>query len=183
MAKDWDFQKTSTKPKTIKAPQTFGSGNHKKPRNFRQLHYLWLLALIVIGLIFITLGLIQESAPSAQSSPTTPTSTSKENSDSNKNIDNNIFTTQPSADIQIYDGGAGTQRVDQLINQLKENKLTAVNLGRSQFDYTGTTIWFVPEEEALAKRVGDSLSDTQITYKKSQLGAAAGFKVLVYLGK
>jgi len=178
MVRDWDFRRRAPRPKVV-------ATTAKKKTSYSQLHYLWLLALVVIGLILITLGLTRaEPVENTTPAAATPATTTNTSSNDSSETTNNVFTSQPSgSSIQIYDGGAGIAKVDQLIDKLKEENLTAISLGRSQFDYAGTTIWYIPGEEELAKKVGAQLPQETIIYKESQLGTAAGFTVLVYLGR
>lgn len=176
MARDWDFR---TRPSGVKALSS--KPHQNKPRK-NVLHYLWIVALLLIGLIFIFIGVSQNDQPTGQAStssfPAAPEVVPSAASSS-------TTSTAPTSTIQevsLYDGGAGEEATKSLATTLEAKGYKVSNLGKSQFEYVGITVWYASGKLDAASSLA-ALLPNRPTLKESQLGAASGFTLLIYLGR
>lgn len=182
MARDLDFR-TVRRPKNASPAPVV-----RQPKQTRQAGIL--ATLIFLGLILIGFGLLYEAnlAPIPGSQKTTE-KTSPSNNQKPSNLDRLNQTagdrTAPENrvrdSIQVYDSGAGTASVEEAIKALADEQLTAKNVGKSQFEYDKTYIWYSTGFEDQAKKIAAVLIGRQTAVKESKVSGP--FDILIYLGK
>jgi hypothetical protein len=162
MARDFDFR--PRRPVTPAPTRTSRKSNQ------------WLSGVIFLGLIIIGLGFASQSS----NKPTNPSSTQPSAPATAPDILKSADIV-PDSPLQIYDSGSGPDAVTQAITALHGQNLEAKNLGKSQFEYDKTYVWYVAGQEALAKQVVTALGNRQVILTESKV--AGNFQVLIYLGK
>lgn len=182
MARDLDFRTVRRLKNASPAPAG------RRPKQTRQAGIL--ATLIFLGLILIGFGLLYEAnlAPTPRSQETT-----EKTSPSNNQKPGNLGQLNQTAgnrtapenkvrdSIQIYDSGAGATSVEEAIKALADEQLTVKNVGKSQFEYDKTQIWYSAGFEEQAKKIAAVLIGRQTAVKESKVSGP--FDILIYLGK
>lgn len=182
MPRDLDFRRRPDRPLT--SPAVVERPNRRRRRQPPVI----ITSLLIFGLITVVAGLISPiQIPSKPENPSAPsinsTAVSAAENDPQTRSENPPFGSPPTAvvaPIQIYNAGAGEEAVAAAIAKLAAEQLPVKNLGRSQFDFDQSFIWYQPEQEPRAQEIAAKLG-RQFTLKKSQI--AGGFEILIYLGK
>ncbi len=80
-------------------------------------------------------------------------------------VNNSVSTTEESKSelvVKIYDGGAGGTDTETAAKTLSDNGYTVEQLGKSQFEYDKTYVWFVTGYQQDAEAIGALLGDREI---------------------
>ncbi len=183
MARDLDFRVRRIRPQSQITTQETPTAPKESARiNGSRLLWIVILALLFAAAIgvwqFVTL-----STP-AGSSLKTPVPLERntglitpEPTDST----NNIFSPQSTAPIvQVYDSGAGTAAVDELIDKLKALGYVAKNLDKSQFEYDRTYIRYREGMQVEAEKIQSTMPERLVSLK--EVKSAGLFDILILYG-
>ncbi len=83
--------------------------------------------------------------------------------------------------VEIYESGAGLELYQSTAASLALAGYDVKNLGKSQFEYDKTYIWYRSSLEEQAHKVGEALAGRDVSYRESKNEGL--FDILVYLGK
>lgn len=83
--------------------------------------------------------------------------------------------------IQVYDGGSGESVASSIIKTIKSAGYTTESLGKSQFDYDKTFLYYRSAFATQAEAVAKLLAGRDVTLKESKIEGS--FDILIYLGK
>lgn len=186
MPKDFDFVKkkktTITPPHLVAPPEHRFSGEPitVTPKNptenpNRKSRYEWLLWVIVLLVVSLIVFLYYQSVKPSSYHPTMPTARALVASQNKPNTGINQM------GISVYDSGAGSDVVQSLESNLKAQNYTVTDLGKSQYDYSETYIWYQSQYATQANAVAQALKGRKIVLKETKISNS--FAVLVYLGK
>lgn len=173
MARDMDFRRVAKAAKPV-----------TNARRTQKSRTGWPLLLLVIGLGLAAVGLFatyyydspapKEKTATEPAPPVANTNTSESSTD--------VFSAQNTTfKVKIYDSGAGEDIVDSTAKLLSDKGYSVEKLGKSQFTYDKTYVWYVKARSSEAQLIGALLEGRDVSYKESQ--NSGGFELLIYLGK
>jgi len=142
--------------------------------------WVWFLIVVIVFGVSIWLGyLYYQRQSGAQISPTT--SLSALNIGLNPITEDNVFNQTQSVSVQVYDSGAGTVAVGDIVTKLKGLGYQTENVNESQFKYDKTYIWYREGLLTEAKKIESVLSDRIVGLKETKI--AGSFDILVLVGE
>lgn len=183
MARDFDFVQR-------RRPQPVSRPTPRRSRRPNTISIAIFVGLVVLGVALLgnagslTKSHSTTSQPDSATRPSESSASSSQTATGDNSASTSIAPTlDPAANspIQLYDSGAGDQTVKQTIADLATQHILVKNLGRSQFDYDRTYVWYATGKDQAAKDVVAALGNRQVTLKESTI--AGSFDVLIYLGK
>ena len=185
MAKDLDFRVRRTavvapnpaKPAVVAAPTVVSKGSGSSVLLWTIIVVLLLAAAIAVWQ-FTTLTKDTASSPKTtvvaeKTTPITPPSSASS--------ENSILSPQSSSPIvQIYDSGAGTTAVSDIVAKLKALGYKVDNLEKSQFNYDRTYIRYRAGMQSEAEKIQSAMPERLVSMK--EVVSAGLFDILILYG-
>ncbi|MEK7170726.1 MAG: LytR C-terminal domain-containing protein [Patescibacteria group bacterium] len=182
MARDLDFSRRRRPSVTASTvPPTKTVAKPIQPINSTtKLAWLWILIIILVALG--TWALWQYFKPVSVAKTATPAPSITSEIDSKLGGENKSLLTPQSSTptVQIYDSGAGADKVKTLQEKLKTLGYSAENLDNSQFNYDKTYVWYRTGLKAEAEKIGSTMPERQVTLKETKISGT--FDILILLG-
>jgi len=163
MARDFDIRPKSRVQTT--APKT-------KPKEVRtktpvsQKRVGWVTFIVILAIAATLTAAYYQSLQ-----PKSPTQTIDQNQ--TENVKEELV-------VKIYDGGAGESETKKAVTTLKDNGYQVEELGKSQFTYDKTFVWYVTGHQEEAQKIGNLLVGRNIVYKESRISGS--FIIQIQMG-
>lgn len=178
MARDFDFKRRPSAPSAQPVPvrPKITAALPKNPSSQKLLEppkkLSWLVYLTVIIVVGVAVYLYYRSLQE----PVTGTNTTTSSAETSP-----ATTAKTALTIKLYDGGAGQNTLDAVAKTLENKGYQVEKLGKSQFEYDQTYVWFTKEFSSDAQTISKLLVGRTVTLKESQVSGA--FAVQIQLGK
>lgn len=155
-----------------------------KRRHPRYLFWLLLLVVIIVAII-ITLAYYQINR-SGNQTLVSPEANAETNinavSAPNQSL-TGLFDATSSTTVSVYNSGAGAEKAERTVNDLKKLGYKANYLKESQLSYNQTYVWYRPELAAKAEELALQLKTQGYTVGLKESRVSGSFDILVYLSK